>query len=51
MFETKSVDELLSYSGGNKLDPTSPIQFTPLNGDASLEPQFWRNLFWTLIEP
>ena len=49
MLEIKSVDELLSYSGGKKLEPTSPIQFTPLNVDPSLEPQFRRILFGTLI--
>lgn len=44
MFETKSVDELVSCAGGKKLDPISPIQFTPLNGDAPEEPQLRRTL-------
>lgn len=44
MFETKSVDELLSYAGGKKLVPISPIQLTPLNCDAPEEPQLRRIL-------
>jgi len=49
MFESKTVDELLSYSGVKKLDPLSPIQFSPLNDDTSEEPQFRRILSGTLI--
>lgn len=51
VFETKSVDEFVSCGGGKKLESTSPIQFTPLNGDAPEEPQFRRILSeGTLIE-
>ena len=49
MFVSKTVDELWSYSGGKKLDPLSPIQFSPLNDDASEEPQFRRILSGTLM--
>jgi hypothetical protein len=40
MFESKSV----SYDGGKKVVPISPIQLTPLNGDDSDEPQLRRIL-------